>query len=169
MAYKTEVGMAEMLPHRITVNGAEYEVDCYHNYMGQGRCGIAPVGALDEVLIPASMNRNGSTVRAQLVRAVPFRAAQVYIATFAVNFCDHTVSYAKEGIEPSAEQSALLEAFIAAVFTDQSEVLACVPITAPTKSPSLSEMVTSANSRHIAAGSPRGTHLEYLGDDYDDL
>ena len=138
MAYKTENGMEETLPTRMTADGVEFEVNCYYNYMGEARVGIVPVGAL-------------------------------YVARFAVNFYDRTISHVNPA-DVTSEQDALLAAFTALVMNEQSEPLAVVPMVQRTSvTPSLSEMVLSAQQKYAAAGAPRGSHLDYLGEDFDDL
>ena len=137
MAYKTENGMEETVPTRMTADGVEFEVNCYYNYMGEARVGIVPVGAL-------------------------------YVARFAVNFYDRTISHVNPA-DVTPEQDALLTAFTVLVMAEQSEPLAVVPMVQKTSVQSLSEAVRAAQQNYAAAGAPRGSHLDYLGEDFDDL
>lgn len=139
--------MTETLPKTLTIDGIDYEVRCWFNYMGKASCGIAPVGALDVEILPATTNPNGSKVPALLVRQVPARAKSVYVATFSVDFDAQTVS------SENADKT-LLDAFVAGVFASTEETLtvtdSATQKAAQVSSPSLGEMVLTARKDYIA-------------------
>lgn len=86
--------------------------------------------------------------------------------------------YKKSGWSPSTDEewNHLIVAFLAAVVPDPNEDATPYLITQErveagkrSSSPAIEEMVLDARKEWIAGGGPRGSHLDYLGEDYDDL